>query len=74
MKTVEEKNGAKQGAAMEEMSVSDEILLDFARERAKLVKESLVKQHSIDHQRIYLCLPEIDESPDKEAHVELLLE
>jgi hypothetical protein len=54
-------------------AVSDEILLDFARERAKLVKEALVNQYSINHERIYLCLPEIDDTPDKEPYVELLL-
>jgi hypothetical protein len=69
-----EKSGQKQEAKAEEITVSDDVLLDFAKERAKLVKESLVKQHSIDHERIFLCLPEIDESPEKDPYVELLLD
>ncbi len=71
----EQKQGEikKETAAVEE-AVSDEILLDFARERAKLVKEALVNQYSINHERIYLCLPEIDDTPDKEPYVELLLD
>jgi hypothetical protein len=73
-KKEDEMGGRKQETAYEEITVSNEVLLDFARERAKLVKETLVTQHSIDHQRIYLCLPEIDETPDKEPYVELRLE
>jgi hypothetical protein len=73
-KKAEEKAGIEQKASVIEITVSDEVLLDFARERAKLVKESLVKQHSINHERIYLCLPEIDETPDKKPYVELLLD
>jgi hypothetical protein len=73
-KKEDERGGVKQETAEEEITVPDEVLLDFARERAKLVKEWLVTQHSIDHQRIYLCLPEIDETPDKEPYVELRLD
>ncbi len=73
-KKAEEKAGIEREAPVKEIIVSDEVLLDFARERAKLVKESLVKKHSINHERIYLCLPEIDETPDKEPYVELLLD
>jgi hypothetical protein len=69
-----EKSGQKQEAKAEEITVSDDVLIDFAKERAKLFKESLVKQHSIDHERIFLCLPEIDESPEKDPYVELLLD
>ncbi|NOQ66995.1 MAG: DUF748 domain-containing protein [Desulfobacterales bacterium] len=70
----EEKGEIKKEGAVEEIIVSDAILLDFAKERAEFVKESLVKQHTIDHQRIYLCLPEIDEDLNKEPYVEILLD
>jgi hypothetical protein len=73
-KKVEGKGGEKQKAAAEGITIPDEVLLDFARERAKLVKESLVDQYGVDHERIYLCLPELDEAPDKEPRVELFLD
>jgi hypothetical protein len=73
-KKVDEKDGNKQDTAAEEILISDEVLLDFAKERAKLVKESLVNLHSIEHERIYLCLPEIDETPETEPSVGLFLD
>ena len=54
--------------------VADEVLVDFARERAKLVKDSLVKDYDVSHDRIYLCLPAIDATPDKEPYVEMLID
>ena len=63
-----------QKEAAEVEPVPDAVLQDFARERAKLVKDSLVNDHGINHERIYLCLPEIDQAPDKEPHVELLID
>jgi len=33
-----------------------------------------VKKHGIDHERIYLCAPNIDNTPDKEPYVEMLLD
>jgi hypothetical protein len=54
--------------------VPDGVLQDFARERAKLVKDSLVKDHGVSHGRIYLCLPAIDATPDKEPYVEMLID
>lgn len=68
-----EKSGKKLEVS-EEIIIADEMLLDFARERAKLVKESLIKQHSIDHERIFLCLSEIDETSTKEPYVEIRLD
>jgi hypothetical protein len=73
-KKKEEEKGGKPGTPAEEIAVSDEILLDFAKQRAELVKESLVKEHGIAHERIYLCLPDIDETPEKSPYVELLLD
>ena len=73
-KKKEEEKGGKAGTSAEEIAVSDEILLDFAKQRAELVKESLVKEHGIAHERIYLCLPDIDETPEKSPYVELLLD
>ncbi len=54
--------------------IPDEVLLDFARERAKLVKDSLVKDYGASHDRIYLCLPAIDETPEKGPYVEMLID
>jgi hypothetical protein len=73
-KKEEGKGGEKQGAAAKEITIPDGVLLDFARERAELVKESLVSQYGVDHERIYLCLPELDETPDKEPMVGLFLD
>jgi len=69
-----EKSGRKLDTAAAEIIIPDEVLLDFAGERGKLVKEILVKQHDINHERIYLCLPSVDEDPAKEPYVELLLD
>ena len=55
-------------------AIPDEVLQDFAKERAKLVKDSLVKDHGVNHDRIYLCLPAIDETPEKGPYVELLID
>ena len=73
-KKVAEKSGQQQLAPAEDITIPDEVLLDFARERAELVKESLVQQQGIEHERIYLCLPEIDNSADKEPYVEMRLD
>lgn len=73
-KTEAAKDGGKQETAAQEPAIPDEVLLDFARERAKLVKDSLVKQHSINHERIYLCLPKIDSTPANEPSVGLFLD
>jgi hypothetical protein len=54
--------------------VADEVLVDFARERAKLVKDPLVKDYDVSHDRVYLCLPAIDATPDKEPYVEMLID
>lgn len=60
--------------AAEVEPVRDEVLDDFARERAKLVKDTLVTDYGVSHERIYLCLPAIDETPGKGPYVELLLD
>jgi outer membrane protein OmpA-like peptidoglycan-associated protein len=62
----------KAGTAVE--PIPDAVLQDFARERAKLVKDALVNDHGISHDRIFLCLPAIDETPDKGPSVELFLD
>jgi hypothetical protein len=62
----------KAGTAVE--AVPDTVLEDFARERAKLVKDALVNDHGISHDKIFLCLPAIDETPDKSPSVELFLD
>jgi hypothetical protein len=62
----------KAGTAVE--AIPDAVLQDFARERAKLVKDALVNDHGISHDRIFLCLPAIDETPDKEPSVDLFLD
>jgi hypothetical protein len=69
-----EKSGKKLDEATIEITIADEVLLDFAKERAKLVKESLVKEHSIDHERIFVCLPEIDKDSAKDPYVEMRLD
>jgi hypothetical protein len=69
-----EKSGKKQEEAAVAITIPNEVLLDFAKERAKLVKESLVKQHSINHERIFVCLPEVDEDPAKDPYVEMRLD
>ena len=60
--------------AVEVGPVPDGVLQDFAKERAKLVKDLLVKDHGVSHERIYLCLPAIDQAPDKEPYVEMLID
>jgi hypothetical protein len=66
--------GAPKGQAPQVEPVADSVLEDFARERAKLVKDVLVNEHGISHDRIYLCLPAIDKTPDKGPYVELLID
>ena len=56
------------------MTIPDAVLQDFAKVRAKLVKVSLVNDHGVNHDRIYLCLPAIDETTEKEPYVELLID
>jgi hypothetical protein len=60
------------GTAVE--AIPDTVLQDFAMERAKLVKDVLVNDHGISHDRIFLCLPAIDQAPDKEPYVEMFLD
>jgi len=69
-----DKADAPKKEAVEVEPIPDEVLQDFARERAKLVKDSLVKDHGVSHDRIYLCLPAIDSTPDKEPYVEMLID
>jgi hypothetical protein len=53
---------------------TDEELRQLAQNRADLVKDILVNRHGIDHERLYLCLPEIVETPKAEPVVELLVD
>ena len=69
-----DKADAPKKEAVEVEPIPDEVLQDFARERAKLVKDSLVKDHGVSHDRIYLCLPTIDATPDKQPYVEMLID
>jgi hypothetical protein len=69
-----DKADAPKKEAVEVEPIPDEVLQDFARERAKLVKDSLVNDHGVNHERIYLCLPTIDATPDKEPYVEMLID
>jgi hypothetical protein len=66
-------NGQKGKAAAGEIFIADERLLELAGERAKLVKETLTTRHAIAHERIFLCLPEIDKNPAGEPRVVLRL-
>ena len=68
------KAGVPQKTATEVEPVQDSVLEDFARERAKLVKDTLVNDHGVDHKRVYLCLPAIDKASDKEPYVEMLID
>ena len=68
------KTGVAQKEDSEVEPIPNSVLQDFARERAKLVKGSLVNDHGVNHERIYLCLPAIDQEPDKEPHVEMLID
>jgi hypothetical protein len=70
----EKKSGVTKKQAEEVPAIPDAVLQDFARERAKLVKDALVDDHGISHDRIFLCLPVIDETPDKGPSVELFLD
>jgi hypothetical protein len=54
--------------------ITDEELQELAKERARLVKDSLVNVHGVEHDRIYLCLPAIDKTPEKGPFVELLID
>jgi hypothetical protein len=78
-RTAVQKEGDKKAAVPQKSetavaAVPDTVLQDFARERAKLVKDALVNEHGISHDRIFLCLPVIDETPDKGPSVELFLD
>jgi len=73
-KDTEQKKGALIEGSEKDMVVPDVVLQDFARERAKLVKDSLVNDYGVSHDRIYLCLPAIDETPEKEPYAELLID
>jgi hypothetical protein len=73
-KDAEQKKGAPIEVSEKDMTVPDTVLEDFARERAKLVKDALVNDHGISHDKIFLCLPAIDETPDKSPSVELFLD
>jgi outer membrane protein OmpA-like peptidoglycan-associated protein len=53
---------------------SEEDMSNLAEERAKHIKNSLVKQHGISHERMYLCLPETVKSSEKQPVVELHIE
>lgn len=66
--------GMKKETPATAITITDDVLQDLAQERAKTVKETLVKQHGIDHQRIYICLSALAEDPDKAPMVELLLD
>ncbi len=50
-----------------------EELRNLAKMRAANVKENLVKQHDINNERLYLCLPEILEQQDEKPRVDLLI-
>ena len=70
----EKKAAVPQKAGTAVGAIPDAVLLDFARERAKLVKDALVNDHGISHDRIFLCQPAIDETPEKGPSVELFLD
>ncbi len=66
------KSGGKPAAAA--IEVPDEKLLELAGARAKMIKDALIDQHGIDHERIYICLPALVDDPAKEPMVELFLD
>jgi len=74
VKQKSDKTGVLKKEAAEVEPIPDTVLQGFARERAKLVKDSLVNDHGVNHERIYLCLPTIDATPDKQPYVEMLID
>jgi hypothetical protein len=74
VKQESDKTGVLKKEAAEVEPIPDTVLQDFARERAKLVKDFLVNDHGVNHDRIYLCLPAIDQAPDKGPYVEMLID
>ncbi len=53
--------------------VSEEQLLDMAKERATVIKNHLVKQHGIDPKRLFICNPEIDKKEKAVPRADLLI-
>ena len=52
--------------------LSEEDILALAEQRADLIEDTLVSRHGIKDERIFICKPEIDKSPDSKPRVELV--
>ncbi len=57
------------------MTVTDQQLLELAKERAAFVKDRLVIKYGVTASRLVACTPEIDaaEDDDNVARVDLLI-
>ncbi len=52
--------------------LSEEDMLALAEQRADLIEDILVSRHGIKDERIFICKPEIDKSPEAKPRVELV--
>jgi len=53
-------------------AISDEEMLALAEQRADRIEDILVSQHGIKSKRIFICKPEIDNSPAAMPRVEII--
>ena len=54
------------------LHLSDEQLLTLAEQRANRIEDILVTKYGIKDQRIFICAPEIDKSPEATPRVEVV--